>query len=125
VAIEQGYAAAQWITAQGEAEGFDVKRLAVVGDSVGGNMAAALTLMAKERKDVTFIHQALFYPVTDAGQDTASYREFAHGTYLRAESMKWFWDAYTTDDQERQHQRFTASGNYRAASGPASCPHHR
>jgi acetyl esterase len=94
VAIEQGYATAQWITRDGVAEGLDHRRLAVAGDSVGGNMAAALTLMAKERGDVTFVHQSLYYPVTDAGQDTDSYREFAHGPFLLAQSMAWFWDAY-------------------------------
>jgi acetyl esterase/lipase len=94
VAIEQAYATAQWIVRDGITEGLDHTRLAVAGDSVGGNMAAALTILAKQRGDVTFAHQSLYYPVTDAAQDTDSYREFAHGPYLRAESMAWFWDAY-------------------------------
>jgi acetyl esterase/lipase len=71
--------------------------MAVAGDSVGGNMTAALTLMAKERGDVTFVHQSMYYPVTDAGQDTGTYREFAGGPYLTAKSMEWFWDAYAPD----------------------------
>ncbi len=86
VAIEQAYATAQWITAARGREGLDATRLAVAGDSVGGNMAAALTIMAKQRGDVTFCHQSLYYPVTDAGQDTASYPEFADGPYLFAPS---------------------------------------
>lgn len=94
VAIEQAYATARWIVRDGIAEGLDHRRLAVAGDSVGGNMAAALTILAKQRGDVTFVHQSLYYPVTDAGQDTDSYRQFAHGPYLRAQSMAWFWDAY-------------------------------
>jgi acetyl esterase len=94
VAIEQAYATARWIMRDGVTEGLDHTRLAVAGDSVGGNMAAALTILAKQRGDVTFIHQSLYYPVTDAAQDTDSYREFAHGPFLRAESMAWFWDAY-------------------------------
>ena len=94
VAIEQAYATAQWIMRDGIAEGLDHTRLAVAGDSVGGNMAAALTILAKQRGDVTFVHQSLYYPVTDAAQDTDSYREFAHGPFLRAQSMAWFWDAY-------------------------------
>ncbi|MGK4579541.1 alpha/beta hydrolase [Kitasatospora sp. HPMI-4] len=101
VAIEQAYATARWITREGAAEGLDASRLAVAGDSVGGNMTAALTLMAKERGDVTFVHQSLYYPVTDAAQDTDSYREFAGGPYLTAKAMAWFWDAYLPDHARR------------------------
>ena len=101
VAIEQAYATAQWITRQGSSEGLDGSRLAVVGDSVGGNMTAALAILAKQRGDVTFVHQSLYYPVTDAGQDTDSYREFAEGPFLRAKSMAWFWDAYCPDRARR------------------------
>ncbi|MEU3619654.1 alpha/beta hydrolase [Streptomyces sp. NPDC006872] len=101
VAIEQAYATARWITAKGAAEGLDASRLAVAGDSVGGNMTAALTLMAKQRGDVTFVHQSLYYPVTDAAQNTDSYREFADGPYLTAKAMAWFWDCYTTDPAQR------------------------
>jgi len=101
VAIEQGYATARWIVEHGRSEGLDGSRLVVAGDSVGGNMTAALTLMAKARGDVTFLHQSLYYPVTDAAQNTASYREFAEGPYLTAKGMAWFWDAYTTDPAER------------------------
>ncbi|MFD5863224.1 alpha/beta hydrolase [Streptomyces chartreusis] len=101
VAIEQAYATAQWITAKGAEEGLDASRLAVAGDSVGGNMTAALTLMAKQRGDVTFVHQSLYYPVTDASQNTESYREFADGPFLTAKAMAWFWDCYTTDSAQR------------------------
>jgi acetyl esterase len=101
VAIEQGYATAQWITREGASEGLDPSRLAVAGDSVGGNMAAALTILAKRRGDVTFVHQSLYYPVTDAGQDTDSYREFADGPFLTAKAMAWFWDAYLPDTERR------------------------
>ncbi|MFC8349934.1 alpha/beta hydrolase [Streptomyces sp. NPDC057280] len=101
VAIEQAYATARWITTDGAGEGLDASRLAVAGDSVGGNMTAALTHMAKQRGDVAFVHQSLYYPVTDAAQDTESYRTFAHGPHLTAKAMEWFWDAYTTDPAER------------------------
>ncbi|MEU1518664.1 alpha/beta hydrolase [Streptomyces sp. NPDC005811] len=101
VAIEQAYATARWITTNGACEGLDASRLAVAGDSVGGNMAAALTLMAKRRRDVTFVHQSLYYPATDAAQNTASYRQFANGPYLTAKAMAWFWDCYTTDPAQR------------------------
>lgn len=103
VAIEQGYAVAQWITEQGHQLGLDSQRIAVAGDSVGGNMTAALTLMAKERGDVAFVHQSLYYPVTDAAMDTPSYDEFAEGPFLRAQSMAWFWDSYTKNPAERTH----------------------
>ncbi|WP_432056280.1 alpha/beta hydrolase [Streptomyces sp. bgisy022] len=101
VAIEQAYATAQWVTTRGAEEGLDGSRMVVAGDSVGGNMSAALTHLAKRHGDVTFLHQSLYYPVTDAGQDTESYRTFADGPHLTAKAMEWFWDAYTTDPAER------------------------
>jgi acetyl esterase/lipase len=101
VAIEQAYATAQWLTAHGEELGLDVSRLAVAGDSVGGNMTAAVAILAKQRGDVTFVHQSMYYPVTDAAQDTGSYREFAAGAYLTAKAMAWFWDAYLPDADKR------------------------
>ncbi|SDF67585.1 alpha/beta hydrolase [Pseudonocardia oroxyli] len=101
VAIEQGYRAAQWIGTDGASHGLDGTRLAVAGDSVGGNMSAALTLLAKERGDVSFTAQLLFYPVTDASFDTESYQRFATGYFLHREGMKWFWDQYTTDEADR------------------------
>ncbi|HEY9393600.1 MAG TPA: alpha/beta hydrolase [Nocardioides sp.] len=101
VAIEQAYATAQWITSHGAEEGIDATRIAVAGDSVGGNMAAAVAIMAKQRGDVTFCHQSLFYPVTDAAQDTDSYVEFADGPFLLAKSMAWFWNAYLPDEDKR------------------------
>ncbi|MFJ8542723.1 alpha/beta hydrolase [Streptomyces sp. NPDC093586] len=101
VAIEQNYAVAQWIVTEGAAKNLDGTRLAVVGDSVGGNMSAALTLMAKERGDVPLVQQVLFYPVTDANFDTPSYHQFAEGYFLRRDGMQWFWDQYTTDSAQR------------------------
>ncbi len=101
IAIEQGYATAQWITRQGAANGLDPERIAVAGDSVGGNMTAALALMASDRGDVRFVHQSMYYPVTDAGMDTGSYTQFAEGYFLTAKSMAWFWDAYAPDVEQR------------------------
>jgi acetyl esterase len=109
VAIEQGYATAQWITRNGASKGLDASRMAVAGESVGGNMAAALALMAKERGDVTFTQQSMYYPVTDAAMNTASYEEFATGFYLSRHEMEWFWDAYTSNPAERAE--ITASPN--------------
>ncbi|WP_405736883.1 alpha/beta hydrolase [Streptomyces sp. NBC_01537] len=101
VAIEQNYAVAQWVVREGASKGLDGARLAVAGDSVGGNMSAALTLMAKERGDVPLVQQVLFYPVTDASFDTGSYEQFATGYFLRRDAMQWFWDQYTTDETQR------------------------
>jgi acetyl esterase len=109
VAIEQGYATAQWIVREGASKGLDASRMAVAGESVGGNMSAALSLMAKERGDVTFVHTSMYYPVTDAAMDTDSYNEFASGYYLSRDSMEWFWDAYLPDTGQRSE--ITASPN--------------
>ncbi|WP_410577080.1 alpha/beta hydrolase [Amycolatopsis sp. lyj-108] len=101
VAIEQNYAVAKWVAENGAENGLDSTRIAIAGDSVGGNMTAALTLLAKQRGDVTFRQQVLFYPVTDANFDTESYKQFAEGYFLALEGMKWFWDQYTTDPAQR------------------------
>jgi acetyl esterase len=101
VAVEQGYAAAQWIMREGAANGLDADRMAVAGDSVGGNMTAALALMACERRDVRFVHQSMYYPVTDAVMETGSYEQFAEGYFLTAKAMQWFWDAYAPDVERR------------------------
>jgi acetyl esterase/lipase len=100
-AIEQSYAVAQWIASGNGGDDLDGSRMAVSGDSVGGNMSAALTLMSKERGGPTFVQQVLFYPVTDANFDTESYRQFGTGYFLRRDAMQWFWDQYTTDPSER------------------------
>ncbi|GCB44793.1 alpha/beta hydrolase [Streptomyces sp. NL15-2K] len=100
-AIEEAYAALLWISAQGAAHGLDPDRVAVAGDSAGGNMAAATTLLAKQRKGPRLGAQLLFCPVTDASFDTDSYQQFASGYFLSREGMKWFWDQYTTHPAER------------------------
>jgi acetyl esterase len=101
VALEQCYAVAQWVVAQGAEKGLDGNRFAVAGDSVGGNMATALALLAKERGDVRLAQQVLFYPVTDANFDTGSYQQFAEGYFLRRDAMQWFWDQYAPDEAAR------------------------
>lgn len=106
-AIEEIYAVLQWIAEHGHQHGLDASKLSVAGDSVGGNMAAAITLMAKERSGPRIAKQLLFYPVTDASFDTESYHQFAEGYFLQREGMKWFWDQYTTDPGERN--QITAS----------------
>lgn len=101
VALEQAYTAARWIAAHGRTVGIEPNRLAVAGDSVGGDMSAALTMLAKERGGPRFRQQVLLYPVTDARFDTASYRRFAEGCWLTRAAMKWFWDAYAPDHAVR------------------------
>ncbi|HEX3795610.1 MAG TPA: alpha/beta hydrolase [Acidimicrobiales bacterium] len=96
---EQAYGAARWITRHGTGEGLDPSRMAVAGDSAGGNMATVLTIMAKQRGDVEFAHQSLFYPATDASMDSESYRVFKDGPYLTANTMAWFWQNYLPDAQ--------------------------
>jgi acetyl esterase len=101
VAIEQGYATARWIVREGAANDLDPDRIAIAGDSVGGNMTAALALMAGQRGDVRFVHQSMYYPVTDAAMDTESYEQFAEGYFLTAKAMAWFWDCYCPDVERR------------------------
>src|SRR2546422_1045769 len=102
VAINQAYAATKWVAAHGGEIGVDGRRLAVVGNSVGGNMAAVVSLMAKDRGTPDIVFQLLFWPVTDARFDTPSYAQFADGHFLTRNMMRWFWDNYTTDQRERQ-----------------------
>ena len=99
--IEQVYAVATWIRDNGADEALDTSRVAVAGDSVGGNMAIATTLLTKQRGGLDLAGQLLYYPVTDAAFDTESYHQFAEGYFLPREGMKWFWDQYTTDPDQR------------------------
>ncbi len=99
--LEQCYAAAKYVAEHGKELQLDSSRLAVMGDSVGGNLTAAVTLMAKERGGPAIRYQVLFYPVTDAGMDTASYQEFADGPWLTKPAMAWFWDAYAPNVEDR------------------------
>lgn len=107
VAIEQAYAATKYIYDNGDDYNIDSSRLAVMGDSVGGNMATVVVLLAKERGGPKINYQVLFYPVTDANFKTESYYEFADGYWLSKDAMKWFWDAYLPDEEERK--KYTAS----------------
>ena len=100
-AIEESYAVLEWVAEHGGEKDLDGSRIAIVGDSVGGNMSAALTLMAKQRSGPRLSAQVLFYPVTNASFDTDSYQEFAEGYFLRRDAMEWFWNQYTTDENER------------------------
>jgi len=100
-AIEEVYAVLEWIGEHGAEHDLDPARIAVAGDSVGGNMTAALTIMAKQRGGPQVSAQLLYYPVTDASFDTGSYHQFATGYWLSRDAMKWYWDQYTTDPAQR------------------------
>lgn len=102
-ALEQVYATAAWLAHGGAGERVDGSRVAVAGDSVGGNISIALTFLTLQRKEFHLAQLVVFYPVTDAAFDTESYRLFAEGYFLRRDTMMWFWDQYTTDDKERAH----------------------
>ncbi|MBX9346419.1 alpha/beta hydrolase [Chromobacterium vaccinii] len=102
VAIHQAYGATKWVAEHGDQIQVDGKRLAVAGNSVGGNMAAVVALMAKAEGGPKLRAQVLFWPVTDANFESASYGKFADGHFLTKPMMKWFWDAYTTDPQQRR-----------------------
>ena len=100
-AIHQAYAATKWVSEHGGEIGADGTRLAVVGNSVGGNMAAVVSLMAKDQGGPRISFQALLWPVTDARFDTESYKEFAEGHFLTRNMMIWFWDNYTKEPAQR------------------------
>lgn len=102
VAINQAYAATKWVAEHGKEINVDGSRLAVAGNSVGGNMAAVVSLMAKEQGGPKLRYQALLWPVTDANFNNASYKQFADGHFLTRDMMIWFWDNYTTDLNKRQ-----------------------
>ncbi|MDH4565156.1 alpha/beta hydrolase [Pseudomonas sp. BN414] len=100
-AINQAYAATKWVAEHGKEIGVDGKRLAVAGNSVGGNMAAVVSLMAKDKGTPKIRFQALLWPVTDSNFNNASYNQFENGHFLTRNMMKWFWDSYTTDPKQR------------------------
>lgn len=107
VPLEECYAAMQYVAEHGAEFGVDSERLAIVGDSVGGNLTAAAVLLAKQRGGPAIRCQVLLYPVTDAGMNTDTYSEFADGPWLTKAAMKWFWDAYAPNRDDRN--KITAS----------------
>ncbi|MGN8249407.1 alpha/beta hydrolase [Pseudomonas sp. SMV7] len=100
-AINQAYAATRWVAENGKQIGVDGSRLAVVGNSVGGNMAAVVALKAKEAGTPKLRFQALLWPVTDANFNNGSYNQFAEGHFLTRNMMQWFWNSYTSDPRQR------------------------
>jgi acetyl esterase len=101
VGVEESYAVLKYVAQHPEEFGADASRIAIAGDSVGGNMTAVVALLAKERNGPEVKAQLLFYPVTDASMSTGSYKEFAEGPWLTKKGMEWFWDQYLPDVSKR------------------------
>lgn len=101
--LDQSYAALKWVATHAEEFGADGSRIAVAGNSVGGNMTAALTLMAKDRGGPKISYQVLMIPATDASVDTASYHEYGTGRFLARAFMKYGWDLYAPDAKTRDN----------------------
>ena len=110
-AVDDCYAATMWVAAHAEELGGDADRLAVGGDSAGGNLAAAVTLMARDRSPggAKIVHQVLIYPVTDYAFDTPSYRDNADGYMLTRADMQWYWQLYLGEGNElRAHEPYAS-----------------
>lgn len=101
VAVEESYAVLKYVAENSSEFGADVSRIAIAGDSVGGNMTAVVALLAKERKGPEIVAQVLLYPVTDASMSSDSYAKFAEGPWLTKKAMAWFWDQYLPDVSKR------------------------
>lgn len=91
---EESYAAMKYVAEHADELNVDASKMAIAGDSAGGQLAASTAIIAKERNGPKAVCQVLFYPVTDAGMETGSYNEFAEGVWLTKKAMAWFWDAY-------------------------------
>lgn len=102
IAIEEGLAVMKYVSQNGNKLHVNSSRMAVAGDSVGGNMATVVALMAIE-SGIKLCCQALFYPVTDANFNTPSYNQYAEGPWLTKAAMEWFWNAYAPHASERKN----------------------
>jgi acetyl esterase len=101
VAIEQAYAAICYVAGNSDALHVDATRMAIAGDSAGGNIATVACLMAKQRSHLRISAQLLFYPVTSAGFDSESFKQFEKGPWLTKAATQWFWDQYLPDVTRR------------------------
>lgn len=101
-AINEIYAATKWVAEHGEEIDVDGKNLAIVGNSVGGNMSTVTTLLAKEKGGPHIKLQILMWPIVDADFETDSYHQFGEKRFLTVPLMKWMYDLYTTDLEKRK-----------------------
>ncbi len=99
--LEDCYAAVQWAAVNAPALGADAARLAVCGDSSGGNLAAATCLLVRDRGGPQILCQTLLYPVLDSSLDTPSQKSLAEGYFLTRSRMDWYWKQYVKDDRDR------------------------
>ena len=101
-AINEIYAATKWVAEHGDEIEVDGKNLAVVGNSVGGNMTAVTALKAKEKGGPTIKVHIMMWPVADANFETESYKQFGDKRFLTAPLMKWMFDLYANDAQRHE-----------------------
>ena len=102
-AADDAYAAAKWVAENAASIQVDPERIAVGGDSAGGNLAAVVALMARDQGDLSLAYQMLLYPVTNHSYETDSYRDNADGYFLTKNTMVWFWNHYLRDEQDGQN----------------------
>jgi acetyl esterase len=102
IAIEEDFGVTKYVAEHPAEFNVDASRLAIAGDSVGGNMTAVVALLAKERGGPAIAAQLLFFPVTDASMNNLSYKTFTDGPWLTKPAMEWFWDAYLPDANARR-----------------------
>lgn len=104
IAINQGYAATKWVAENGKQIGVDGSKLSVAGNSVGGNMAAVVALMAKDKNGPKLQQQVLLWPVTDADFSRPSYTKYAQERFLTTPLMQWMWDNYLPNLADRKNK---------------------
>ncbi len=104
VAINQAYAATKWVSENGDTIGVDGTRLAVAGNSVGGNMSTVVALMAKDKNGPKIAFQLLLWPLVDSDMSRPSYTKYAEGRFLTTATMKWMWDMYIPNPKDRKHR---------------------
>lgn len=107
LSLEEAYAATTYVASHADSLNLDGRRIAVVGDGAGGNMAAAVTLMSKQRRGPKIAFQVLFYPATAANSDAALYQDWYDGPWLTKQDMEWFWNVYLPSASDRVN--FTAT----------------
>jgi len=105
VPIDESFIALKFISDNSEELNIDKSKIVVAGDSAGGNIAAVMSLMAREEKDLNVSYQLLIYPATDASKERASYEENGKGFLLEKEAMRWFYKHYLANDKDRKDWR--------------------